>query len=198
MPFFIALVGPSFTGKTSLTNALTQYFIKKGKKVRVCRAYSKSDKKMFEKWLEHVTPLARTLFFASLFAEQRAKVEVAMAKGVDLIIAERWIIDALVATSSGDIAQMPIRNHLIDAVFAGIKPNLCFLLQVPPHVVRGRYDSREKSERTAGDEQEIGRIGPLAQRYEEIGKAQGAISISSESSVQATAGKMIEIIEKHL
>lgn len=191
---FVSIVGPGLTGKTSVATKLAHELRTiHQKSVTVCKAYGPEEKERFEDWLAGCKdPMSRILVFAGLFREQRHAIEVALQKG-HIVIAERWVEDAMVAMSQGDIANRPaLRNTLLKEVFGSLIPDVTFLLSVCSDTARSRLAKRHVGDVTHTDSKEIHFHDAISERYKSVAQRTGANIICSEGTVDETVRLILD------
>jgi thymidylate kinase len=186
---FIAVVGPNFTGKSTVTTKLAhELHVLTGRRVTVCKLYNSlaerelADKLLsgFEDQMEHI------YHYCKFFRRQRRKIEIALLRG-DIVIAERFSHDAEAAMSHGDIVSKPaLKEALLDDVFGKLKPNITFLLKISSCVAEVRYQKRDRDALSHNDKKHLKLHDRVSEAYDLVAKKTGAISISSEGTVDET------------
>ncbi len=139
----ICITGLDGCGKSTQIDLLKKYFKKKDYSVFVSKAYGKDEKECLERFIQYWNPLAIMFFFQALHSQQRIETVKALKKG-KIIIADRWDESYLAYHSHFGLLSKnePLRKRLNEIAFAGIIPDITFLLDIPIEIAMERTKNR--------------------------------------------------------
>ena len=146
---FIAVGGIDGSGKTTQVNRLEEKLRLSGRRPLIIKAFDEETKKACRPFVNEWVDEAAILFlFHALYANQRAKVQEALALN-HLVIADRWDESYLAQYANfGLLAEKhALRHHLYNLTFDDLLPDIGFLLTIPADVARDRRKLRGQNSR---------------------------------------------------
>jgi len=140
---FIAFAGIDGSGKTTQIQMLEKYFQNKNRQVFISKAYTAKEKVLFREYIQEIDQRAILFLFQAFHVEQCIKAQEALKKH-RVVIADRWDESYFAYHSTYGVLsqQSELREQINQLAFQGLKPDICFLMDIDPKVAIDRTSKR--------------------------------------------------------
>jgi len=140
---FISFAGIDGSGKTTQIQLLEAYFQNQNTQVFVSKAYTTKEKELFGEYMQKIDQRSILFLFQAFHVEQYLKAKNALEKH-QVVIADRWDESYLAYHSTYGVLykEEELRERINLLAFQGLKPDVCFLMDIDPHTAIHRTSQR--------------------------------------------------------
>ena len=197
----VAIEGIDGSGKSTQCELLSSYLRKVDVAASVIKAKNENQNKAFKEFTKAFGITSDSISFAFLYqALHRRQFELARREldNKKVVIADRWNPSFFVFHNLfGHLAERPrARKCLDDLAFEGLKPDICFLLNVP---VRTAFQRRSKRKtEPSPNKQELGFYRSISAEYHKLAAEKEWVVINAQLPVKEIHRQIILLVKKTL
>ena len=139
----INITGVDGCGKGTQIALLKKYYLQKGCRVEITKAYDEMEKELFSAYIEYASQIEIMFIFQAFHTKQKIATEKALSDG-KIVLADRWdeTYFAYHRTHGLLSVDKELRDRLNKIAYGDMKPDVSFLLEAEPTVAMQRCVAR--------------------------------------------------------
>lgn len=191
----ISFSGIDGAGKTTQIQLLVQYLSEQGITSSIVKAYNRGEKDLFQEYMKTIDQRAILFLFQAFHVQQYIQAQQDL-QSFHVVIADRWDESYIAYHSSfGVLSTEPeLRHQLNYLAFQGLKPDICFLLDIDPAIAQKRTLQRGQDYFDQKD-----REYHATMRYAYLQQANNQLNwfvLDASQSIQSMHQKVIQVFQE--